>query len=217
MRTYLLIAAISLTPILIGSTAGQDPAESMDDAAVYGAVIDHTLRDSFRSYAGRETGAASATIQLVGRTVSTCESGRDVSLGCSISSSDIEVALNPALNPNAAGDRIPVDRVPAAATREELKAQFRLRNATSRPLARPRSEDVVIVTDDQFREVSARLNNGQRGNYAVFSLPAYSTDGHAIVDVRYICGNLCGKFWIFLLEKVDSKWRVQGSHLLGIA
>ena len=217
MPNYLLIAVVVLIPTLIGAKARQEPPDTIDDAAVYEAVIEHTLRDSFESYAGGRTASPRTTIQMVGRTVSTCESGHDSSLGCGSSSFDIEVALNSTLTPNAAGDRIPVDRVPTAVTRAELKTQFRLRNATSHPLTRPRSGDVVVLTDDQFREVQSRMINGERGNYAAFSLPAYSSDGHAVVYVMYVCGNLCGKFWLFLLEKVDSKWRVQGLRLLGIA
>lgn len=213
MSKYLVIAVISLTPILIASTTRQDPPETADDVAIYDAVIDHALRDSFQSYTGRGTNAVPTTIQLVGRTLSTCESRHDLLLGCSIGSSDIEVALNPI----PAADRIPADRALPAATREELKAQFKSRNAVSRPLAKPRGEHVAILSDDQFREVQERIMRGERGNYAVFSLPAYSRDGHAIVYVGYTCGNLCGKLWLFLLEKIESKWRVQGSRLLGIA
>jgi len=202
-----------LTPVFILLlTTSQSPAErtAQDDAAVYDAVIEHTLRDSFQSYAGASARGTRATVYVVGRTVPACDAANDPNLGC-VARSDVGRALTIGV------ERIPRAHIPSPEATVELTADFRSRNRTSHDLPTLPSEAVAVLTDTQLHEVSQRVRNGERANYASFTLPAYSRDGHAVVYVTYVCGNLCGNWWLFLLEKVDSKWHVQERRLLGIA
>ena len=204
-----LLALIVLIPTL---SVPAKQSIDQDDAAVYDAVIEHTLRDSFQSYAGASAGGTRATVHLAGRTIPRCDVPRDISLGC-VDQPDVGLALTSAQGV----ERIPPEHMPSSAARAELSASFRARNEASHELPAPRGDGVHVLTDAEFRDVQRRLINGERGNYASFSFPAYSSDGHAVVYVGYVCGNLCGKWWLFLLEKADSKWHVRGRKLLGIA
>ena len=209
LRPFGPVALIVLASAM--STVAQQPA-NQDDAAVYDEVIEHTLRDSFQRYDAAPPGAPPATVYVVGRTIPTCYVPRDVSLGC-VEQSDFGLTL-----PYAQGvDRIPSDRLPSATARAELTANFRTRNDTHHDLPLLHTERVKVLTEAERREAQQRVRNGERSNYAVFSLPAYSTDGHAVVYVAYVCGNVCGNWWLFLLERVEAKWQVQGRLLLGIA
>ena len=51
-----------------------------------------------------------------------------------------------------------------------------------------------------------------------FSLPAYSSDGHAVVYASYVCGGLCGYGWLFLLrQEQGGSWQVVGTEMLWIS
>lgn len=185
---------------------------TQDDAAVYDAVIEHTLRDSFQRHDGASANGTRATIWLAGRTIPVCDTARDAALGC-IEQSDVAMTLTY----SRTVEPIPPGGLPNAAALAELTADFRSRNGASRELPTPHAEGVRVLTAEELREVQQRLFNGQRASYASFSLPAYSSDGYAVVRVGYVCGNVCGYWWLILLKKVDSKWQVQGRLLLGIA
>lgn len=208
-RIPVLLALVVVIPTLRGSAT---QSVNQEDAAVFSAVIEHTLRDSFQQYAGASASGTRATVYVAGRTIPACDTARDPNLGC-LDQSDVGLTLKV----TQLVERIPPEHLPSEAARAELTANFRSRNAASHELPMPRANGVTLLTPEQLREVQQRLYNGQRANYASFSLPAYSRDGHAVVYVAYVCGNLCGNWWLFLLEKVDSRWRVQGRQLLGIA
>ena len=206
VKYYVPVFAL-LLPLGQSSTIGT----TQDDAAVYDAVIEHTLRAEFQRYEGPTAGAR-ATVWLAGRTIPICGAARDATLGC-IEQSDVGMTLTY----SRAVERMPPGGLPSAAALAELTADFRSRNGASRELPTLHAEGVRVLTGEELREVQQRLFNGQRASYSSFSLPAYSSDGYAVVHVGYVCGNVCGYWWLILLKKVDSKWQVQGRLLLGIA
>jgi len=73
------------------------------------------------------------------------------------------------------------------------------------------------VTSPEESSAAQRLQPPRTIGIASFSSPAYSTDGRALVEARYICGGLCGYGWFFLLERRGEVWVVLADELLFIS
>ena len=98
------------------------------------------------------------------------------------------------------------------ARRTELAAAYRARNREPQPFPGIKLEGVVVVPDGDLAAFDREWSRS-RGS-ASFSLPAYSSDGLALVYGSYYCGNLCAYGWFYLLERRDGIWRVLDSATL---
>jgi hypothetical protein len=76
-------------------------------------------------------------------------------------------------------------------------------------------ESIIPMAPEQRAEVTRREFARTRG-FASFALPAFASNGQAVVYAQYICGGLCGTMWYFLLEKSSKGWRVVGEMLVGV-
>jgi hypothetical protein len=80
--------------------------------------------------------------------------------------------------------------------------------------------DIVIFFLDiklvEAPPVTKTPAGGTSTSYAVFSLPGYSSAGHAVVYAFYDCGGRCGTAWLWLLEKRSAEWQVRSRFVIGM-
>lgn len=112
--------------------------------------------------------------------------------------------------------RLMFEALVTSASREELASSFRERNRESRPTPLAPANDVIVAAPEQLGEALKREATRIYG-YTSFSLPGYSSDGHALVYVSYVCGGLCGTGWFYLLERSGPSWKVVASEMLWIS
>jgi hypothetical protein len=101
-------------------------------------------------------------------------------------------------------------------SREEIAGNFRQRNTASAPFPAAGLDGVLVVPPADLDEARERESGRTRG-ISSFSLPAYSSDGHALVYASYVCGGLCGYGWLFLLQARRGSWEVVGTEMLWIS
>jgi hypothetical protein len=69
-------------------------------------------------------------------------------------------------------------------------------------------ESIIPMAAEQGTEVTTREFARTRG-FASLALPAFASNGQAVVYANYNCGaGWCGTSWYFLLEKSSNGWRV---------
>ena len=88
-------------------------------------------------------------------------------------------------------------------SRSELIGSFEERNQAWRPIAQIRGKGVRSWPRERYFE-----SDSGPDDLIVFSLPGYSTTGHAIVYADFSCGWTCGTFYIIALPRTDSTWKI---------
>lgn len=198
---------------VIGLSPHQAPASTNHDLAVYEAILTAKIRpevDRVSAGAGIRTPAPVLTFD---RTLVICGSvpDRPRPMGCiraeAVQSLETELPWMRNLR---------FEALLRSATREELAKSFRDRNRDSRPFPGAKLEGLIIVSPENIEEAMKRESSRTKG-FSSFGLPAYSSDGHALVYGSYVCGELCGYGWLFLLERSGNSWQVVATEMLWIS
>lgn len=100
--------------------------------------------------------------------------------------------------------------------RRELVASLEARNALRHALPAIDHPSAVMIAVERSEE-ALRSYRGRAGGFSSLSLPGYAADGHALVYGSFYCGSLCGKSWLFVLKKSESKWQVESAVLTAIS
>jgi len=203
------VGFVVLVSVMLQIVAGQD--NRLHEQAVYEAVVAHTIQPI--AARGRPAvGGTPPAILVRDQTVGLCDEWpHQVPAGCVHE----RVALQHFDGTSSGGTPhvglgLPVD------TRTQLIARFRMANQKSRPLVGQGSS----VMRPLSRAQEAEMRQGE-GHWTVavaeLSVPAFSTDGHALMFGRYSCGTECGYSWIFLLRFQEGRWRVTEEFLISIS
>ena len=195
-----LVAAASVLTA-VGARAQQ--TSTADDIAVFKAVIDQKIRPEAERFAPKDRPPGVLPLITYDRTLALCGPEGSVipAMGCLMAE---EIPL------------LDFGRTIGSATRRELQQATASRNAKSVPFPSSSLESIIPMVPDQRAEVTTREAARTRGRVS-FALPAYATNGQAVVYARYICGGLCGISWYFLLEKSASGWRVIDEKVVGVS
>ena len=199
MRSGVALAiAVFVAAPAVPAFAQPSPA-SADDIAVFKAILQNKIQPE----AARHGSGPAAPLAVVDRTISLCGSNRSPDMRC-FEEETLRTFLSLRVweNPNGGGD--PITRE----IRDELQTSFLARNAESHPVPAGSIDGVTLTP-------SSRLKIGIA--HASFGSPAYSRDGHALVLASYVCGNVCGYGWMFLLERRGTEWRVVTVDMLWIS
>jgi hypothetical protein len=208
-----------VTMLLILSVMAWRPAAELnqvasnDDVPVYEAILGNRIQpevDRFTSGARIQT---PAPILAFDRTSMVCRPAADhpKQMGC-IREEEIQSVETklPRMQ------RIRFGGLLTPASRDELAKAFRERNRE--PLPFPGAKlDRIIVTSPEGLDEALKRESGRTRGVSSFSLPAYSTDGHALVYGSYVCGGRCGYGWLFLLERRGEAWQVVSVDMLWIS
>jgi hypothetical protein len=176
----------------------QESPTNRDDQLIFSAVIAHTIRPELVARFARQAGSQGAPTLLVrDETQSLCRSPQDEYC---IRPDEMEVFRRPDRSRSLVGSGY------STALRSELVDAFNLRNVDRRPFPTLTQSDVVLISS---ADLSGTLKQwqGKASGYLIFSSPGYSTDGHAVVIGNYVCP-LCGRGWLFVLERSLDEWRV---------
>ncbi len=193
--------------------AVQRPPElTAQDAAIYQAVVAHTVRPEMEKVTAGSRLPARPPLLIFDHTLAICDPAiaQQREVGC---------IDDPVFNALEGGPRIRelvfADLLGAPA-RTALVKDLRQRNLRPAPFP-PTSVFNAITFSAEELVATLAQNKGRTIGYAAFSAPAYSQDGHALVYATYFCGSLCGKGWLFLLHQVDGAWTVQSARMLWIS
>jgi hypothetical protein len=193
----------ALLGLLAIATAGlvpnQEAAQAAEDLQVHTAVLTLTIRPEVARLRGAGGTDEVPTVFLANRTVALCGAPRAREMPC--------------IRPEEVGALSAFDRFLAAAAGTAIRESFTERNSQSRPLPPWGRPDVVMLDAAGLRRESERLSSPGASGFAGFSAPAYAGT-HAVVYAFYLCGNICGYGWLVLLNRSDSGWQVQATHLL---
>lgn len=204
------LLALALVAVAALSAAQAPARPAAADAAVYQAVLAHRIRPEVIRRSQSLHVVAAAPVLVGRRSVPLCNP-RTLARrtpGC---------VQDERLRLFDADSKAPIAGRIAAPTRGELTADFRARNDDSHDLALAGLAGVIPFALEEVDAAQRREATRTRG-FAMFSRPAYSTDGHALVYASYWCGNMCGYGWWFLLERPqDTAWRVVDEHLIWIS
>jgi hypothetical protein len=193
-------------------SATQTDDRAADDRNVLAAVVDDTIRPEVRRLTG-VVGSGVASLMVIDHTVTLCGGSQSPRSLCMHPDAAVGLFQNLAVGNMRAGVN-PVEAVPSTAVREELSLSMTARNSESHPFPAPEIADVTLVGAPPPLTVVAQ--SGRWTGYTVFSLPGYSSDGHAVVYAFYDCSGRCGTAWLFLLEKRGADWLVQYRHVAAI-
>ena len=94
-----------------------------------------------------------------------------------------------------------------AASRAELYRSLRERNAENHTFPGARIEGLIYASPDGLDETRKREEDRTVSSVA-FAMPAYSSDGHALVYLDFYCGFCCGFGGYFLLRRYEDSWHV---------
>jgi hypothetical protein len=196
--SVLVVAAFFLAAV--GARAQQ--AVTADDVAVFKAVIDQKIRPEAERFAPKDRPPGVLPLIVFDRTLAVCGPERSVipaATGCLM---QIEIPL------------LDFGIAMGSATRRELQQAITARNAKSVPFPSSRLESIIPMAPEKRAEVERREFARTRGMVS-FALPAFASNGQAVVYARYHCGGLCGTNWYFLLEKSSNGWRVIDERVVG--
>jgi hypothetical protein len=207
--TMLLILSV----MILEPAAERRQVASSDDLSVYKAVLASKIQpevDRFSAGAGIRT---PAPILAFDRTLMVCRPAADhpKQMGCM---RDDEIQSFETKLPRM--QRVTFEGLLSAASREELAKAFRERNREPQSFPGTKLEGVIVTSPEGLDEAMKRESGRTRG-FSSFSVPAYSTDGHALVYGSYVCGGLCGYGWLFLMERQGEAWRVVSVDMLWIS
>jgi hypothetical protein len=177
---------------------------------VYQAVLDNTILPEVNRFDTKTGGTTRAPVFTFDRSVPLCRTSVDrPPMGCMVDESVIQYF-----------ERVGPPRRPlmfpalTAGVRAELAQTLRQRNATSQLLMASGLSGVSLVPPEGAAD--ARTQQGRPAGIVGFSLPAYSSDGQALVYAHYMCGR-CGHGWLFLLQESGGSWAVAAVEDLWIS
>lgn len=190
---------------MIDSKAALPTPVSKRDASVLEAVLAHKIRAEVNRFSAGAGLPLPAPVLTFDRTLAICglpEDGR-AQMGCLSDEGIVQVFERqlPRMR------RLIFEDLLTAATRQQLAADLRLRNAVSHPFPEGSLTGVIHIAPEERTEALKRESDRTVG-ITRLSLPAYSRDGHALVYGSYVCGGLCGEGWLFLLKDHAEVWRV---------
>jgi hypothetical protein len=185
--------------------------ESTEDRNVLTAVLNHTIRPEVQRLTHL---GASAVLFLIDHTVATCDSFRSprtqpFCMGSNAAEGvrdGVKIGMMP-MGPT------PAEAIPSAAHRAELITSLRARNTEGHALPVSEGLDIKLVATPP---VTKMPEGSTSTSYTVFSLPGYSSAGHAVVYAFHDCGGRCGTAWLWLLEKRNADWHVRSRYVIGM-
>jgi len=203
VRRTAAVALLGLVVSVPGS--GQGPAPVADDVQVYSAVVDATLRPKFR-----QRGYGSVVL-LAGQTVPLCGAPKPQEIPCIRPDEMGRLRATSASSLQLFADGL------VGTARTAITESFAARNSRSLTLPSLVRSDVLLLEPVRLAEESQRLSSPGASGLGGFSAPGYSRDGQAVVYAFYLCGNMCGYACFVLLDRGESGWRVQSTHLLWVS
>jgi hypothetical protein len=210
MRVTMLLI---LSVITLPASAERRQVASRDDLSVYKAVLASRIQPEVdRSSAGAGI-RTPAPVLVFDRTMMMCRPAADhpKRMGCM---RDEDIQSFEMMLPRM--QRVRFDGLLSAASRKELAEAFRERNREPQSFPGTRLEGVIVTSPEELDEAMKRESGRTRG-FSSLSLPAYSTDGHALVYGSYVCGGLCGQGLLFLLARQGEVWQVVAVDMLWIS
>lgn len=201
-----LISAWILTGTRPGAdqSAQRDPA---DDASVVKAAI-ASVSD------GRGGHPKAEPLPFLSQSVAVCPERHDETCITSATIERFRPAKIETLGYSDSAGPQPGDAIPSTAARDELIAAAISRNRERHAWTGLSLPSFILIPASEEQNVLVR--DRDRSKYAAFSLPAYSSDNHALVYGFYACGARCGTAWLFLLQRSEAEWRVQSRYMLGV-
>ena len=186
---------------------------SNDDVAVYEAILANRIQPEVDRFTAGARIQTPAPILAFDRTLTVCRPAADhpKQMGCI---REEEIQSFETKLPRM--QRVRFEGLLTPASRDELAKAFRQRNRESQPFAAAKLERIIVTSPEGLDEAMKRESGRTRG-VSSFSLPAYATDGHALVYGSYVCGGLCGYGWLFLLERRGEGWQVVSVDMLWIS
>ncbi len=178
-----------------------------DDATVLKAVVEHTIVPEVeRSNSGRNR---AAIVLIEDRSSPLCIDSAASGARCRIPDHWQQFLIR---NQSRGWPGI----IEGDQRRRELVDSLEARNALRHALPAIDQPAVVMIAVDPSEE-ALRSYRERAGGFSSLSLPGYAADGHALVYGSFYCGSLCGKSWLFVLEKSDSKWQVKSAVVTSIS
>ena len=209
MTLLLIVLSLAIDP-----SALQDVAAAPRDIAVYRAVLAEMYQrqiDRFNQGQGLPPGTP---VLVFDRTIAMCHTPSDSpkQMGCLSDERVVQEFLGK--NPRR---RTPIfDGLIKDDTRLALALAFTERNATNQPFPAGSLEKAIGVSLEAFDEAIKR--EPRKGiPRAIFAVPAYASDGHALAYGSYTCGGGCGIGWLFLLKQDGESWKVIKTELLWVS
>ena len=175
------------------------------DLAVYQAVLASRIRPEVNRHSAALGAPTPAPVLAYDRTLALCGTHVDHTKMNCISDERVVQRFGRVFQTAVSAD-----------SRQEITRVFRQRNAASSPFPPEKLEGVITVPPEDAYEAVKRESRRTRG-ISSFSLPAYSSDGYAVVYGSYVCGGLCGYGWLFLLQQQGGVWRVVATEMLWIS
>jgi thiol-disulfide isomerase/thioredoxin len=112
------------------------------------------------------------------------------------------------------GSNFPSDVLSGEAAREAFES-FVARNSVEHATPKIEIEGAEMVTLDELVRTAQTRDCGR--GYSQFSLPGYSSQGHALVYVTYNGGPMCGNASLFVLRRAGKEWQVKASSPLWVS
>lgn len=206
--TAVLLTSLGL--LLAGGTAQSE--ETLRDAAVYEAVLRHTVLPQSQKFNAEAHNRTVSRVMVADLTIGFCGAEPDAvqkRLGC-LSNDSLQYFAEGL--PRGRGH---IFKELPESVRAELASSVRARNGANHPFAAKALSLVDAVSPAALPTVP--FEGRPARDYAVFSRPGYSADGRALVYASYVCGSLCGYGWLFLLEERAGSWQVADVFMLWIA
>lgn len=177
-------------------------AYGSEDRAVLTAVIDHSIRPQVQKVTGR----SSVVVFVVDHTAPACDRFRQPRSQpfCMFGLAEDQ----PSDLDGSNSDFLPLftEVIPSAAHRTELWASITARNTGRQVVPISEGPNLKLLAAPPMVETAA---GPASPIYTVFSLPGYSSAGHAVVSGFIDCGEKCGQVLVWVLEKRGADWRVR--------
>jgi len=188
----------------------QEVDQQRDDGAVFDAIVEHSIKPEANRL------APGMSIRVLEQALAICPNREtplvpEARAGC-LNENVLEFFENRLLP----SGKLVFDGLVSPAVRQELASVFRRRHQEARLVRVPHIDGLVPVALEEMAQPLTTHSSSRRSDVK-FSLPAYSSDGHALVYASYVCGGLCGYGWLFLLEQDGTRWNVVSVHLIWIS
>ena len=189
---------VQAATLLLASVSAQD--RTADDIAVFKAVLDQKVRPEAEQFAPKDRPPGVLPLIVSDRTLSRCgpEGAAIPAFGCILRDTEQALDFGRAITP---------------AVREEFRQALVTRNTVSVAFPIASVGEVIPISPEKRAEVLKATERRTRG-FASFALPAYASNGQAVVFARYTCGGLCGIGWYFLLDRSPAGWRVVAQRVV---
>jgi CheY-like chemotaxis protein len=193
--------AILLTAsAVVGLPLLQGAGSSNRDLAVYEAVLAHTVRPAVEHTRLASESPGPAAIMTIDHTVK-------LEPADSTPPSDFQQAVQSFESSTPSGRGIMFDGLLPPADRAELANELRKRNQNTQPFPGAQLPGVTLLSAEEFDQAVQTRASGATSCFS-FSLPAYSSGGHALVYGSCTSGTPRPSSWLFLLDHRGGRWEV---------